>query len=66
MADHFLPDVYHPPSVTVPDRREALQRPYDDELKPNYEPSPEWKATLDEDDRLVYVPTDAFYPREPV
>ena len=66
MADHFLPDIYHAPSVKVKEMRPEPRRPYDETLKPNYDPTPEWRATLDEEDRLVYEPTDAFYPREPV
>lgn len=66
MADHFHPDVYHAPSVKTNIKEIAIQRPYDDILKPYANETGGYTMTLDENDKIVWVPNDQYYGYDPV
>jgi len=67
ISDHFIPEIYHAPSVELKSPEPPRpRRPYDLDLKPGFAEMPEWKIEMDENDVPKWVPTDAFYPREPI
>jgi hypothetical protein len=67
MADQFHPDVYHAPAVQIATAPAAVHRmQYDDILRPGIDEYAGWTITMDDQDRPIWQPSDAYYPREPV